>query len=421
MAKLIRLENGLKVFYEKHAKSSAFALGVFIGAGSFFENKENNGISHFIEHTVFKGTETRTAFDIADEADSCGVIINAYTSRNLTAFYTIGLAEYAEKCADILSDILFRSTFTEENLEKEKGVVIEEIKMYEDDTEDVCLENLIKAHYGNKPVSYSILGNKENVRSFTREDILDYMKRYYRAENACVSVVGNMSEEEAVNLVKKYFAFPTYDDNLVLPKLKTAAPKGKYVKKIKPLEQSAVGISFPAYPYKHKKRFLPMIVSNILGGGMSSRLFQEVREKNGLVYEIYSTVNQYDANAFFIVYFGTTPSQVCTAVKKVSETLDKALKEGFSEAEFKKAMAQFKTAMVFGGESASDVMRTGGRNGLIGKLVTPESILKEVSSYTLEDVNAAVKDIIKFDKASLSYVGKKPDCDLLKVLLEDRI
>lgn len=421
MAKLIRLENGLKVFYEKHVKSMAFALGVFIGAGSYFENEENNGISHFIEHTLFKGTEKRTAFDIANETDSCGVSMNAYTSRSLTAFYTIGLAEYAEKCADILSDILFHSTFTEENLEKEKGVVIEEIKMYEDDSEDVCLENLIKAHYGNKPVSYPILGSKENVRSFTREDILGYMKKYYRAENACVSIVGNMSEEEAINLVKKYFVFPTYDDNFALPKIRTVAPKAKYVKKIKPLEQSAVGIAFPAYPYRHKKCFIPMIVSNILGGGMSSRLFQEVREKNGLVYEIYSAVNQYDVNALFLVYFGTTPSQVCTAVKKVSETLDKALKEGFSEAEFNKAMAQFKTSMVFCGESTSDVMRIGGLNGLIDKFVTPESILKEVSSYTLEDVNAAVKDIVRFDKASLSYVGKKPDCDLLKVLLEDRV
>ncbi|MGN1043091.1 MAG: M16 family metallopeptidase, partial [Christensenellales bacterium] len=132
MAKLIRLEDGLKIFYERHKNSAAFALGVFVGAGCFYETKETNGISHFIEHTVFKGTEKRTAFDIANETDKCGVTLNAYTSRDLTAFYTVGLSEYAEKCADILSDLLFNATFTEENLEKEKGVVIEEIKMYED-------------------------------------------------------------------------------------------------------------------------------------------------------------------------------------------------------------------------------------------------------------------------------------------------
>lgn len=161
MAKLIRLTNGLKIYYHKHASSAAFALGVFVGAGCFYENKEDNGISHFIEHTVFKGTITRSAFDIANETDKRGIMINAYTGRDATVFYTVGLSEYAENCADILSDILFNATFTEENLEKEKGVVIEEIKMYEDDTEDVCLENLSKAHYGNNNVSYPILGNEK--------------------------------------------------------------------------------------------------------------------------------------------------------------------------------------------------------------------------------------------------------------------
>lgn len=421
MAKLIRLSDGLKVFYQKHANSSAFALGVFIGAGSFYENKQNNGISHFIEHSVFKGTESRTAFDIAEETDRCGVTLNAYTSRNLTAFYAIGLAEYAEKCADILSDILFRSTFEESNLEKEKNVVIEEIKMYEDDAEDICLENLGKAHYGNKSVAYPILGTENTVRSFGRNDILDYMHKYYRADNACVSIVGNMSEEEAMALVKKYFVFPEREDKLILPKLGAVKPKARYAKKIKSFEQSAIGISFPSYPYRHKQRFLPVIISNILGGGMSSRLFQEVREKRGLVYEIYSSNNQYDNNAMLVIYLGTAPSQAATAVKTVSDTLAQAVAEGFSEDEFQKAMAQLKTAMVFGGESASDLMRMGGRNGLINKLVTPESVLAELSAYTLEDVNRALREIIDFSAASLSYVGKKPSVNLFDILLEGRL
>lgn len=421
MAKLIRLEDGLKIFYERHENSAAFALGVFVGAGCFYETKETNGISHFIEHTVFKGTEKRTAFDIANETDKCGVTLNAYTSRDLTAFYTVGLSEYAEKCADILSDLLFNATFTEENLEKEKGVVIEEIKMYEDDSEDLCLENLMKAHYGNKTPSYPILGTVKTVNSFTKGDIKNYMSAYYRADNACVSVVGDLSEEAAVALVKKYFAFGKCEDKLCLPKVRTVRPKAKFIKKTKPLEQSAVGISFPSYTYRHKKRYLPLLVSNILGGGMSSRLFQEVREKLGLVYEIYSTTNQYDDNACFIIYFGTAPAQTKTAVVTVAKTLRKAVKEGFTEEEFHKAVAQFKTAMVLGGESSADIMRTGGRNGLRGKLVTPESILKEVSSYTLDDVNNALREIIDFSQASLSYVGKKTDCDLLAAFNEVEI
>ncbi len=419
MAKLIKRKDGLKVFFHRHQGSSAFALGVFVGAGCYYEDKSNNGISHFIEHTVFKGTESRTAFDIANETDKCGVILNAFTSRDLTAFYTIGLAEYADKCADILSDILFRSTFTEENLEKEKGVVLEEIKMYGDDTEDVCLENLTLAHYGRKNVSFPILGPAENIKKFTRQDILDYMAKYYRADNACVAIVGDMTEEDALSLVDKYFLFPSGEGKTVLPKIRTAKPRSKFIKKVKPLEQSAVGISFPSYPRKHKDRYLPMIVSNILGGGMSSRLFQEVREKAGLVYEIYSSQSQYDDNSYFYVYFGTDPKQTVTAVKKVAVTLKEAKEKGFSQEEFEKAMAQVKTAMVFGGESAADLMRMGGRNGLKGVALTPEDILKEISSYTLDDVNACLRDTLEFSQASLSYVGKKPSRDLLEVFLEE--
>jgi len=418
MAKLIRLDNGLKIYYQKHAKSAAIALGVFVGAGCFYENKEDNGISHFIEHTVFKGTKTRSAFDIANETDKRGIMINAYTGRDATVFYTVGLSEYADTCADILSDILFNATFAEENLEKEKGVVIEEIKMYADDTEDVCLENLSRAHYGNNNVSYPILGNEKNVLKFTREDIVRYMEKYYRADNACVSIVGSLSEEEAVTLVKKYFSFPEREKT-VLPKIKAVKPKAKYVKISKPLKQSAVGIAFPAYSGNHKKRYLPSIVSNILGEGMSSRLFQKVREKAGLVYEIYSTVSQYDANASFVIYFGTAPDQTLTAVKKVAETLKTAVKEGFTADEFEKAVAQFKTSLVLGSENSSVLMRRGGHGGLKGKLVTSESILKEVSSYTLDDVNACLREIIDFSKASLSYVGKKQTCDLLQAFTEE--
>lgn len=420
MAKLIRLDNGLKIFYQNNTNSAAFALGVFVGAGCFYEDKENNGISHFIEHTVFKGTEKRTAFDIANETDRCGIMMNAYTSRDLTAFYTVGLTEYAEKCADVLSDILFNSTFDETSLAMEKGVVIEEIKMYKDDTEDVCLENLAKAHYGTNNVSAPILGSESNVRKFSKKEIKDYMEKYYRADNACVSVVGHLTEEEAVALVKKYFIFPE-KEKTVLPRISAVKPKGKYIKKIKNLKQSAVGIAFPAYPAKHKKRYLPLIVSNIMGEGMSSRLFQEVREKAGLVYEIYSTVAQYDSNACFMIYFGTAPEQTLTAVKKVSEALQKALDEGFSAEEFEKAMAQFKTSLVLGSESSSVIMRRGGHSALKGKLVTPESMLEEISSYTLEDINLCLKEMIDFTKASLSYVGKKPVCDLHAAFLEGRL
>ena len=417
MAKLITLESGLKLFFQRHASSKAFALGVFVGAGCVYENPANNGIAHFIEHMVFKGTEKRSSFDIADETDKCGIMLNAFTTRQYTAFYTIGLAEYANKCADILSDLYFNATFTEENMAKEKGVVIEEIKMYEDDSEDLCLENLVKAHYGKKMISAPILGTEKNVKKFDYQTIKDFMKEYYRPENTCIAVVGNVTEKFAVELVDKYFKFVKNDSPFLLPKVKTAKPRAKYVEKIKPIEQSAVGISFPSFSYKSKKRNVPAFIASILGGGgMSSRLFQEVREKAGLVYEIYAGNNQYINNAYFTVFFGTSPNQVCEAMTKVKECLVEALDKGFTQEEYDKAMAQLKTGLALGSESASEIMRLGGRYGLLGKKYTHNAALKALEKVTLDDINEGLREMLDFNKASVSYVGQKIDCDLFKLL-----
>lgn len=420
MAKLIRLDGGLRLFYKKHASSRAFALGVFVGAGCVYEKRKNNGVAHFIEHMLFKGTETRSSFDIANETDKCGIMLNAFTSRQYTAYYTIGLAEYADKCADILSDLYFNATLTEENIEKEKSVVVEEIKMYEDDSEDVCLENLIRAHYGSKSLAYPILGTEKTVGGLSREDLKAFMGDYYRAENTCVAVVGDVSEAFAVELVKKYFCFSARPDAFRPPSTPAVKPQAAFRKRIKPVEQSAVGLSFPSYPYRHKKRFVPSFLACILGGGMSSRLFQEVREKAGLVYEIYATNNQYVNNGYFVVYFATSPSQVCTALEKVRDCLADAVRTGITEEEYGKAMAQLKTGMALGSESAAEIMRMGGRYGLMNKTVTHESTLKELMKITLDDINAGLRDLIDFRSASLSYVGQELECDLFEILRGDK-
>ncbi len=418
MAKLIRLNDGTKLFYKKHSSSKALALGVFVGAGCVYENPQNNGIAHFIEHMVFKGTEKRSAFDVANETERRGIAINAFTSRSYTAFYTIGLAEYAAECADILSDILFNATFDEENLKKEQEVVVEEINMYDDDNEDVCLENLIRAHYGKKMLAAPILGSKKNVRSFDKEKIKAFMGDFYRSENTCVALVGNVSEEQAVALVTKYFVKKDSAEDFALPKVRTFKPQAKYVEKIKPAEQSCVGISFPSYPYRHKLNAVPALVASILGGGMSSRLFQEVREKNGLVYEIYASCSQYDTNGYFTVYFATGPSRVRVAVEKVRACLLDALKTGVTVEEFEKAIASAKTGLALGSESASDIMRLGGRYGLIGKTVTHEKLSKNLSKITIDDVNRCLKDVLDFSKCSISYVGQKQDFDIYKLFTE---
>lgn len=418
MAEIIRLDNGLRIFYKHHPSSKAFALGVFVGAGSAYETLSEGGIAHFIEHMVFKGTTTRSAFDIANEADSCGITMNAYTSRFFTAFYTIGLAEYADKCASLLSDIYFNPTYTEDNILKEKGVVCEEINMYEDDGEDVCLENLIKTHYGLTPLSRPILGTAKSVKSLDADKIRAFTAKFYRPENTCVAVVGDISSADAVALTEKYFRFPVCETPFVRPVVPTFEPQASFRKKIKSVEQSCVGISFPSFPYNHPLKYVPSIISNVLGGGMSSRLFQEIREKAGLVYEIYATNNQYSDNAYFVIYFATAPSQVTTALTKTRDCLKKVLAEGITEAEFDKALAQLKTGVALGSESASEIMRMGGKFALSDEVVTHETLLEEFSRLDCATVNGALKEILDFSKASLSYVGKKNPDDLFSLFKE---
>lgn len=419
MAKLITLEGGLKVYYLRRQASESFALGVFVGAGAHYERGKNNGVAHFIEHMVFKGTEKRSAFDIANETDACGLSVNAYTGKQYTAFYTIGLIEYREKCADILSDLYFNPTFTEENMEKEKGVVLEEIHMYEDDAEDLCLENLTLAHYGKGRLSQPILGPERNVKKFDRTIIDDFRKQFYRLDNTCIAIVGNLSEKEAVDLVKKYFPAQKYAEKYRRPVLRVCAPRAQYAEKIKPFEQASVGISFPTYSQKDPRHNVSTFVSNILGGSMSSRLFQDVREDAGLVYEIYFSHNQYYNNAHAYVYFATAPERVEEALRRVRACLLKAASEGFTQEEFDKTMAQLKTSVALSSDSVSSLMRLGGHQAFLGKAYSAEKAIRELEKVTLKDINDALPELLDLTKSSLSYVGKKQNFDLMGVLRGD--
>lgn len=415
MTKLITLEGGTRVYYHRRPDSRAFALGVFVGAGSFFERGANNGVAHFIEHMVFKGTTKRSAFDIANEADACGLSINAYTGKQCTAFYTIGLIDYREKCADLLSDMFYNPTFSVENIEREKGVVLEEINMYEDDSEDLCLENLSRAHFGKSNISAPILGPARNVKRFDQKIIADFRKKFYRLDNVCISVIGDLTETEALDLVTRYFPAQKQEQKFRRPPLVARAPKGQYIQSIKPFEQSSVAISFPAYPLNDPRRNVTTFVTSILGGGMSSRLFQKVREEAGLVYEIYASHTQYINNAYAYVYFGTAPERVEDALRLTVKTIREAI-DGFTQEEFDKTMAQLKTSIALSADSVSSIMRLGGHQAFLGKAYSPEQTIRELEKITPDAVNAALPELLDLRRSSLSYVGKKPSCDLMGIL-----
>lgn len=419
MSKIITFPNGLRIWVKPLKTTRSISIGVFVGAGSMNENEKNNGIAHFIEHMVFKGTKKRTAFQIVEEMERYGIQINAFTSKSLTAFYTVSIDEYSDNCMDMLSDIYYNPTFTEENMKKEKGVVLEEISMSEDDPEDLCMELLCKAHFGDDKIAMPILGTPKTVKSFTKKTIQQFRDEHYRADNTLISIVGNISIEEARVLVEKYFEINgEYSLPTKIAK-ERAKPQMQYFKKVKDIEQANVGICFPSYCLEDNQVAVTSIITNMIGGGMSSRLFQSLREELALVYNIYATDMQYVSDGYFNIFFATNPSTANKALLAVREVILKLLDEGFSQDEIQKSKSQFKSAIILAAESSAYLMRAGGKYGiLIGKEFSLDKKLAEIEKVTDEEIKKAMHHIFDLKSASISYIGKENTRDLLKLFVE---
>lgn len=419
MKKIIDFENNLRLVYDKMPSIRSLSIGVFVNTGSINEDDDQKGISHFIEHMVFKGTKTRSAFQIAEEMEANGVNINAYTSKLITAYYTVSTDEHSEKCFDILSDILFNSTMTNENLDKERNVIIEEINMCEDDPEDLCFELLSLAQYGENNISSPILGYVDSVKGFNKEDCDRYMRDYYTSDNIIISVAGSFDEEKIVELVKKYFVKNFVNTKSIKAKEKVVKAKGKFLKKIKPIEQANVGIAFSSFPYGDSKHAAQTLITSLLGGGMSSRLFQKVREDLGIVYTIYTAVMQYRKNAHLCIFFATNPSTVELAATEIKKELQIFIKNGITESELRKGKEQLKSNLVLGVESSAAVMRLNGRSIFLeDECFNLDKRLEDINNITLEDANQVIRDIFEEKKASIGYIGKKTNKNLLEIFNE---
>ena len=418
MAKLITLKNGLRICYERKASLSC-AFGVFVDAGSRNESAKVNGVAHFIEHMTFKGTEKRSAFDIADETDMMGASCNAYTSKTATVYYITGLNKFARQYVELLGDLLFCSTYTEENIEKERGVVLEEIHMYDDDGDSLSSDLLSKIYYGEGcSLSRPILGSAKTVKKLSRKDILDFRKRWYRPENIVLSFVGDVEEEEFLKYVDEYFVahIPKFKKPF-LPFVSDEKEVFSVYKTLKkPYEQSSVTMRFPSPRYGAGDPYAPFLLANMLGGGMSSRLFQKVREELGLVYEIYSTNVMRKEGGNFDIFFATSPKNAEKAMTAISDIVKEVLQKGFTETELIKTKNQYETSMVLSDESSFDRMRLMGKELLSkGKLTSTEEQIEKMLSVTLTDVENLSREILGSRTVSVAYVGKNIDCDLLEV------
>ena len=402
----IKLKNGLTVIGERLPHFRSVSVSVWISAGSQYETREENGLSHFLEHMLFKGTEKRTARDIAEVMDAVGGQLNAFTAKECTCFYAKVIDEHTELALDVLSDMVLHSTFDETELNKEKGVVLEEIAMSEDEPEDVCGELIMSAQYGDQPLAWPILGPAENVRSFTRERLLAYRNKMYRPECSVLAVAGNYDWDKLVELAERYFgewqpgegACPSYVVQDVKP---------QRLEKLKDIEQVHLSVGFPACAIGAKEIYPISIFNSILGGAMSSRLFQRIREESGMAYSVYSYPSYYTATGMLVIYAGTGKENAPAVLGMIDEEIDRLVREGVTRDEFEKTRAQIRGSYVLGLESASARMNTLGRRMLLlGDTQTEDEMLNKLNAIEYDEVNRVMRQVLTSPRSYATVAPK---------------
>ncbi|WP_026692441.1 M16 family metallopeptidase [Peribacillus kribbensis] len=406
MIKRYTCQNGVRIVLENIPTVRSVAIGIWIKTGSRNENPENNGISHFLEHMFFKGTSTRSAREIAESFDSIGGHVNAFTSKEYTCYYAKVLDNHASYALEVLADMFFNSTFVDEELKKEKKVVYEEIKMYEDTPDDIVHDLLSQAVYEKHPLGYPILGTEETLDTFTGDTLKQYMHDYYIPDNVVVSIAGNI-DELFVNEAEKYFGSYTGGKGQ-RPVIKADFHQNTLSRK-KETEQAHVCLGFNGLPIGHDKVYSLISLNNILGGSMSSRLFQEVREQRGLAYSVYSYHSGYEKNGLVTIYGGTGASQLELLLSTVHETLAKLKADGITERELKNSKEQLKGSLMLSLESTNSRMSRNGKNELLlGRHRSLDEIVEEIDGVTEESVNSLAREIFD-DQYSMALISPLED------------
>lgn len=384
-------KNGVRIVLEKIPAVRSVTIGIWVLTGSRNETIENNGISHFLEHMFFKGTETRSAQDIAEAFDSIGGQINAFTSKEYTCFYAKVLDTHKDYALEILADMFFNSTFDEAEMEREKKVVLEEIKMYEDTPDDIVHDLLAEASYGEHPLGYPILGTEEHLRSFTPAKMRDYVKQQYSPNNVVVSVAGNV-DNSFIQKVDAYFG--EYQSVAANRELFKPTFLAKTINRSKETEQAHLCLGFEGLPQGDKDIYSLIIMNNVLGGSMSSRLFQDVREKQGLAYSVFSYHSAFQDNGLLTIYAGTGKDQLPVLEDTIQHTLETLIKDGITDKELRNSKEQLKGSLMLSLESTSSRMSRNGRNELLlRRHRTLDEMIKEIDSVNHELIQKVIKSV----------------------------
>jgi len=402
------LPNGLKVVGHRLPECRSLSIGVWVKAGSQYETQEENGVSHFLEHMLFKGTQRRTARQIAEEMDAVGGNLNAFTAKDCTCFYAKVVDDDAELAMDMLSDLVLHSTLDKDEMEKEKGVVLEEIAMVEDEPEDLAHELAMQAQFGDQPLSRKILGTEENVKGFTREFVSAYKERMYRPECSVLALAGGYDPEKLYDMAMRYFGEWEKGDGLC-PQFKLEDYTPGVIRKEKDIEQLHICLAFPGVPQGGENVYPMSIFSNIFGGAMSSRLFQRIREEMGMAYSVYTYPSYYTGAGTLAVYAGTSPENAPEVIRLIKEEIDSLLKDGVSRKEFECTRGQLKGGYVLGMEGSSPHMNALGRRMLIfGDIQTQDDVIAKIDRVEYEDVQKVITQTLT-GPVACALVGRGAD------------
>ncbi len=404
---------GIRFVADKRDDVRSVTLGVWIKAGSVFENDDNNGISHYIEHMLFKGTENRSYKQIAEDIDNIGGQINAFTSKECTCYYAKVIDEHQDIAADVIFDMVSNSTFPEEEMQKEKGVVIEEIAMSNDTPDDVSSELINSTFFKGTSLARTILGPASGVSAITRSDIDGYMNKRYTAANIVVAASGNVDMELISDMIEKKLNVAEggesrdYVEEAILP--------GRFDCVKKDIEQVHINLALPGYTYTDKRKFALSVVNNIFGGAMSSRLFQRIREELGMAYSVYSYPVAYMSGAMTGIYAATNADNAVTATEEIVKEIIRLRKEGISQKELKNTKEQLRGGFILSREGNAARMNSIGKSALLtGIIITENDVLDGLASVTMDDIDRVIAEIMDESKLTYTFVGAVKDEEKLR-------
>lgn len=398
------LPNGVRIITEEIEHVRSAAIGLWVGAGSRDEREGYEGISHFMEHMFFKGTEHRTARALAESLEAVGGQLNAFTTKEYTCYYAKVLDEDLDLAIDVLSDMFFHSLFDEKEIEKEKNVVIEEIKMYEDSPDELIHDIFSEKVWNEHPLGKPILGTEASITSLSRDKIMLFLSEHYAPDNVVVAVAGKIKHEDIVAKLSAQFGTFQRGGRRVLEE----APAGKTVEHYqkKETEQMHIILGVPGLGQDDEDIYAMHIFNNILGGGLSSRLFQEIREQRGLAYSVYSYHSTYVDSGLFAIYAGTSPKNTQEVIECILQELKEISEQGITTDELARTKAQIKGGLYLGLESVSSRMSRLGKTELTyNRVLSPEEVIGKLEKVTLEDVLRVIGRLWQKDKISLMTLG----------------